>query len=111
MEIVRKVEPNFSNGQYANDGNVQWWNEFTLLYKGASYKLKAGTGAAYGRYYCEDENFLYIERRNPYGGDSTATNTTRNTGSFVLAWYDLPLGKRSDSEQVIRTNYYDCELL
>ena len=41
-------------------GEVEWSNEFTLMYKGSAHKLDPDSSDANGRYRCEDESFFYI---------------------------------------------------
>lgn len=108
MEIVRRIEPAWD----ASSGSPAWcwewfdWqNEFTLLYKGTGYKLKPGSSNPYGRYYTEDEQFLYIERRNTAGGNGSPVNQTSEYWIVRLRdGTEYRLGYNNDSEQTLHTN-------
>lgn len=111
MSIARKVTPDYTptNGRPAWYWGpwVAWENKFTLLYKGTGYKLVPGSTSAYGRYYTEDEQFLYIERRNDAGGNGSPGNATGEYWVVRLRdGTEYRLGYRTDSEQIVATNSY-----
>jgi len=111
MEIVRKVNPDYtySGGKPAWywGSYVHWENEFTLMYKGTGYKLLPGSTYAYGRYYCEEEQFLYVERRNNAGGNGSSVNDTSEYWVVRLRdGTEYRLGYNEDSEQTVTTTWY-----
>jgi len=109
MEIVRKVRPDWDTSSRC----PAWWseyfyyeNEFTLLYKGVSYKLKPATSNPYGRYYTEDEQFLYIERRNGLAGNGADNQTSEYWIVRLRDGTEYRLGYLGESEQTVATYYY-----
>jgi len=111
MSIARRVTPDYTptGGKPAWywDAWVGWENKFTLMYKGTGHKLKAGGSSAYGRYYTEDEQFLYIERRNTAGGNGSPDNETSEYWIVRLRdGTEYRLGYLTQSEQAVSTNYY-----
>jgi RHS repeat-associated protein len=122
MEIVRKVSPNWSGDwqgtPYWFSGGFHYENTFTLLYNGTGYKLiptinetyGPPDGQPYGRYYTEDEQFLYVERRNAkgdgYGYSGSPVNTTSEYWIVRLRdGTEYRLGYNGDAEQTLRREY------
>jgi len=108
MSIVRAVTPT-ADWEY---GYVDWSNAFTLLYKGTAHRLvPATTTLAYGQYYLEDEQFLYVMRHTISQTESySASNSTGEYWTVRLRdGTECRLGHNSDSEQVVTTEYYDSD--
>jgi RHS repeat-associated protein len=108
MSIVRAVTPT-ADWEY---GYVDWSNAFTLLYKGTGYRLIPGsTTTGYGRYYLEDEQFLYVQRHTI--SETPSYEASNSTGEYwevrLRDGTECRLGHNSDSEQVITTEYYDSD--
>ena len=107
MEIVRDAfrpqytdypggDPDFANGR------VQWGNRFSLLFKGTRYPLIPSTPNARGRYHTEDDQFVYIERRNNFGSGTNGSTVNDTTEYWVVRTRDgteYRLGHNEDSEQ------------
>jgi hypothetical protein len=97
VEILRKgVERCWQNNW------ICYKNEFVLVLNGTTYELKPQTaGQDFGRYHTEDEQFLYIERRNAAGSNGSSQNTT---GEYWIVrtkdGTEYELGKKADAEQV-----------
>ncbi|MHB1295634.1 MAG: RHS repeat-associated core domain-containing protein [Anaerolineae bacterium] len=117
MEIVREIfRPEYTSDinldqtpNWAN-ANVKWGNKYSLLYKGTRYPLTPSTPNARGRYHTEDEQFLYIERRNSLGtGQDLPFNGSplNDTSEFwVVRMQDgteFRLGYTEDAEQVFES--------
>jgi hypothetical protein len=110
MEIVRKVTPDWGTGSGSPAWCWEWFhyeNSFTLLYNGTGYRLKPASGNPYGRYHTEDEQFLYVERRNTLAGNGSPANTT---GEYWIVRLrdgtEFRLGYNGNAEQTVTTNYY-----
>ena len=109
MEIVRKTTPTYGAGGSPDwcNGWVAYENKFTLLYKGTGYKLVPERSENdYGRYHTEDEQFLYIERRNARAGNGAPNVTSEYWIVRLRDGTECRLGYNSDAEQVYHTNYY-----
>jgi len=119
MEIARKVMPDWSAGSGSPAwcwGWIDYANEFTLLYNGTGFKLRpVNKSQPYGRYYTEDEQFLYIERRNPageaygYAGSSVADTTHEYWIVRTRDGTEYRLGHNEDAAQDFSTNYYGTD--
>lgn len=62
-----------------NNGYVEWGNQYSLLYKGTRYPLSPIGPNRIGRYHAQDDQFLYIERRNSINCGALPCNGVRST--------------------------------
>jgi YD repeat-containing protein len=104
VEITRKIKTGGSWGGCSLSGSMRGHkNEFTLLINGASYKLVPANGSQLaGRYYTEEESFLYIVRHNAQDGQASPSN-------YQGEWWEVRapdgttyrIGYTADAEQRI----------
>jgi hypothetical protein len=122
IEIVRELfRPDYTsypggNPNWAN-GGVKWGNRYSLLYKGTRYPLIPSTPNGRGRYHTQDEQFVYVERRN----NSTICGIPGNpsplneTGEYWLVRLrdgtELRLGYTENAEQAFYTRYTSSQAL
>ena len=104
LDVMSIVRTKFEN--YGGDRHPGWGNEYALVYNGVSYKLKPYSGASTGRYFAEDDQFLYIARRSNLEGGTNGSPSNQTTEYWAVKLRDgteFRLGYREDSEQAFRS--------
>jgi hypothetical protein len=104
LDSMYVVRTKFEN--YGGDRHPGWGNEYALVYNGVSYKLKPYSSTSTGRYFAEDDQFLYIARRSNLEGGTNGSPSNQTTEYWCVKLRDgteYRLGYREDSEQAFRS--------
>jgi hypothetical protein len=88
LDSMYVVRTKFEN--YGGDRHPGWGNEYALVYNGVSYKLKPYSSTSTGRYFAEDDQFLYIARRSNLEGGTTAHPATRRPSTGASSCVTAP---------------------
>jgi hypothetical protein len=88
LDSMYVVRTKFEN--YGGDRHPGWGNEYALVYNGVSYKLKPYSSTSTGRYFAEDDQFLYIARRSNLEGGTNGSPTTRRPSTGASSCVTAP---------------------